>query len=209
MDEFHRKQLEYALSIYPEIRYFEYPYTPWCLEHGGEPKSENHTLAAYYNFGVSKIETTRWMKVDTDQVYFPSILKEVLKLNIIYDGSTTYPCGINALLTDKNELITPGGDTRFNGHGGDTYIVHMGKMNSIHEHTIKYEKLVNNISTKIKYPTPAWIHITQPRRPEYYKDYMVGYKSLTNEFNISKEEWDYAINALVDSVKNTNTYYKL
>lgn len=206
LDDFHKNQLKYALSIYPNIRHFEYPYMIWLKKYGVFPESDKHTLASYYNFGVNKIETNRWVKIDTDQVYFTSILKDIIELNKNYNDTVIYPYGINALLTENDELITPG-DKQFNGYHCDTYIVHSDKMNTIYTHSIDYEVLNNNIPIKNRYSKPAWLHVTQPRRPRWFQSFMNNYILLKNDFNIPEEEWNFACESLINAVSESNTKY--
>lgn len=193
----HRERLNMVISGSVEslknekIRAFEYPVTPWVHgSPGKKPTEKVFTLANYYNYGMSKIHTSKFMKIDTDQIYFPSNLKMMLACNRI-PHVITYPYGINLFMDDNGNHLSPQ-KSPLNGLYGDTLPTDFS-IKPWFKQTHIWEQLQTTVVKTIRFDRPCWLHVTQPRRPNHHGKNL-GRPCRTEHWNlVDKNEMAYAL----------------
>lgn len=161
------------------IHTYEYPwfvYPPHYPAEWPEPEEVN-TLANYCNYGLSKIRTEHFLKIDADQIYFRNILKEMVDAGrsekVDYAGS-----GINIFIDKEGECLIdpkhPG-----NGGGGDHRMMPpTSKPWFIHKPA--YEVLTGVDLVEVRFPKPVWLHLTQIRRPERQESGVLPLEDLSD-----------------------------
>lgn len=101
----------------------------------------NYTMANYSNYALLACNYSRVIKIDTDQIYFNSILKNVVEKNVD-PKNIVYPYGINYFLTPDGKEIAPC-DNKFNGFDGDTLFIDF-TLNPFFKQTENWEYLSFN-----------------------------------------------------------------
>ena len=115
--------LEDLSSKYSKISIFEYTQYVIPANSGGYIEGFNpcHTLANYYNFGLSKC-TFRWfLKIDADQIYFENELRLLFEKR----KSKAYYCmvGFNVLVDNNDDTsVIIFEDLPINGYHGDHFL---------------------------------------------------------------------------------------
>jgi len=146
------------ISVYPYPWFVYPPHYPTAW-----PKpSLLQTMANYSNYGLAKITTSHYMCIDADQIYFNAVLKEMLAAGI-RDGVDYAAFGINIFITEAGSVIVnPKGV--FNGLPGEHRMMSFARK-PFFNHTPPYEVLQAQGLKKQRHPQPAWLHVTQMRRP--------------------------------------------
>lgn len=108
---------------YKKISLFEYTQYVIPANTGGYVSRFNlcHSLANYYNYGLSKCKYNWFLKIDADQIYFEDELKNLFSSR----QSLNYYCIIGFNVTvDINNDISVGSfdDVPINGHHGDHFL---------------------------------------------------------------------------------------
>lgn len=175
---FHRKVLEDIINgRVPELKGMnivpvEYKYEPVVKFIPGVIRDPRCTLGNYYNTAISACSKEKFIKIDTDQIYFNSVLKKIIEENKVIN-KLTYPYGVNYILTDSGEEVAPA-QAPFNGLVGDTLIVDF-RMDPIFMQGPRWEYLkMGKLFDKRRATVPAWLHVTQPRRPDNFAKELRG-----------------------------------
>lgn len=112
------------LSIkYTKISLFEYTQYVIPANSGGYVEGFNpcHSLANYYNYGLSKCKYNWFLKIDADQIYFEDELKDLFNNR----QPLNYYCmvGFNVTVDNNNNISVGSYDSvPINGHHGDHFL---------------------------------------------------------------------------------------
>jgi hypothetical protein len=144
------------------VRYNQKVLPPHSKEYKNNTYNHINSLASYYNFGLSLIDTDLFMKIDADQIYLhDQLFKIVSKAKLlnkekIYIGMRGYNC-IVTNSTLKQHVHQP-----MNG-GFDHFI--LSTDNALFVQDIFWEKLhvKNNIVCNIE-QNPCWFHFKKGHR---------------------------------------------
>lgn len=145
------------------IRIFCYPWFV-CPPLGPvSPRRVQNSLANYCNYGLSKIQTEYFIKIDTDQIYFTSRFKEMVHSGVS-EGVNFCPFGIN-LFFDHNEMPIFCPEELYNGLSGDTQLMSFANKPFFVQAPL-WEVLTAGELNGRRFPEPLWLHVPQIRRPE-------------------------------------------
>lgn len=144
----------------------DYRYNPVIKGSPKEMRDPRNSLANYYNTGLLACNKNKFMKIDTDQIYFNSVIKSIIKSNS-EPNIIKYPFGVNYILTETGDEVSPA-LAPLNGMYGDTLVVDFS-MKPFFMQGVRWEYLkLSKLFTKSPSGIPAWLHITQPRRPRNF-----------------------------------------
>lgn len=146
------------------VTLFKYPHKVYPQE-SNEYLSDfdyKNSLAAYYDYGLKKIKTKYWMKIDADQIYFSDKLQIIIEHAKKY---TPYICipmyGFNFQIMDSEVRV----NNEIPLNGGTDHGIIPNDRNLYYIQTNRWEQLiipkyiaVKNIKKNIN-TTPHWIHL--------------------------------------------------
>jgi len=115
---------------YNKICLYEYTLPVIPANTGGYVEGFNpcHSLANYYNYGLSKCKYNWFLKIDADQIYFEnelsSLIDKVVRSNTtIYDNEYFCMVGFNVSVDkDNNVMVHMFEDIPLNGYHGDHFL---------------------------------------------------------------------------------------
>lgn len=154
--------VEWYSKSHQNIKIIQYPYTVY--HQGSElyfkKYDKNHSLAAYYEYGLQFIETDYWMKIDADQIYFTDQLIYYLNLiRIDYKSNNYYDMhGYNGNIINN----TIGINKKDPINGLTDHMVIPNDTNIKYIQSVEYEKIIlPSYLWHNKYCNtyPCWVHL--------------------------------------------------
>lgn len=166
IDDLSLKLIDKYISNYAKtnITIFKYPHKVYPQESKKYLSNFDYknSLASYYDYGLKKIKTKYWMKIDADQIYFSDKLQIIIEHVKKYSPYICIPIyGFNFQI--MNNEIRISNEAPLNG-GVDHGIIPNDK-NLYYIQTNRWEELIipkyiaiKNIKKNINI-TPHWIHL--------------------------------------------------
>lgn len=184
--------LKEIASIYPKVMLYEYKQHVIPANSGQYIDGFNpaHSLANYYNFGLSKCTYNWFLKIDADQIYFEDELRNLIN----HRQPNKHYCmvGFNVLV-DKNNNIGTGKlfeGNPLNGCHGDHFLTEIKKdscFKMLKNNTGEYKQCEEYSHPEIEWSVfdfsiggAYWYHV------RYFKDFRD--KELSLNFSLTPED---------------------